>query len=112
MKKDDISIGIDEFGKSAPYKEIYENEFIPKQNCVNYSKIKKIIFSKFMEKIRSFNESLDIKDKRVILRTDLNVPIIKNVIQDETRIDLIIPFVQSLLKKKGKDNINFSSWET
>ena len=55
-----------------------------------------------MEKIRSFNESLDIKDKRVILRTDLNVPIIKNVIQDETRIDLIIPFVQSLLKKKAK----------
>ena len=55
-----------------------------------------------MEKIRSFNESLDIKNKRVILRTDLNVPIIKNVIQDETRIDLIIPFVQSLLRKKAK----------
>ena len=55
-----------------------------------------------MEKIRSFNESLDIKNKRVILRTDLNVPIIKNVIQDETRIDLIIPFIQSLLKKRQR----------
>ena len=24
LKKDDIAIGIDKFGKSAPYKEIYE----------------------------------------------------------------------------------------
>ena len=24
LKKDDVAIGIDEFGKSAPYKEIYE----------------------------------------------------------------------------------------
>ena len=55
-----------------------------------------------MEKIRSFNESLDIKNKRVILRSDLNVPIIKNVIQDETRIDLIIPFCSEFVKKKAK----------
>ena len=25
LKKDDIAIGIDKFGKSAPYKEIYED---------------------------------------------------------------------------------------
>ena len=30
-----------------------------------------------MEKIRSFNDKIDIKNKRVILRSDFNVPIIK-----------------------------------
>ena len=53
-----------------------------------------------MEKIKSFNESINIKNKRVILRSDFNVPIIKGEIQDSTRIDLSIPFVKSLLEKK------------
>ena len=55
-----------------------------------------------MEKIKSFNESINIKNKRVILRSDFNVPIIKGEIQDSTRIDLSIPFVKSLLEKKAK----------
>ncbi len=55
-----------------------------------------------MEKIRSFSDSLDIKNKRVILRSDFNVPILKEIIQDKTRIDLSIPFIQNLLKKNAK----------
>ena len=51
-----------------------------------------------MEKIRSFNENIDIKNKMVILRSDFNVPIINEVIQDKTRINLSIPFIQSLKK--------------
>ena len=55
-----------------------------------------------MEEIRSFNENIDIKNKRVILRSDFNVPIINEVIQDKTRINLSIPFIQNLLKRQAK----------
>ena len=55
-----------------------------------------------MEKIRSFNDNIDIKNKRVILRSDFNVPIINEVIQDKTRINLSIPFIENLLKKQAK----------
>ena len=55
-----------------------------------------------MGKIRSFNDNIDVKNKRVILRSDFNVPIINGVIQDETRINLSIPFIQNLLKKQAK----------
>ncbi len=55
-----------------------------------------------MEKIRSFNENIDIKNKRVILRSDFNVPIINEIIQDNTRINLSIPFIQNLLKREAK----------
>ena len=55
-----------------------------------------------MEKIRSFSESIDVTNKRVILRADFNVPIFNEIIQDKTRIDLSIPFIQNLLKKKAK----------
>ena len=55
-----------------------------------------------MEKIRSFNEKINVENKRVILRLDFNVPIIKQLIQDKTRIDLSIPFIQNLLKRNAK----------
>ena len=55
-----------------------------------------------MEKIRSFSESIDVTNKRIILRADFNVPILNEIIQDKTRIDLSIPFIQNLLKKKAK----------
>ena len=55
-----------------------------------------------MEKIRSFSEKVDIENKRVILRSDFNVPIKNKIIQDKTRINLSIPFIQNLLEKKAK----------
>ena len=62
-----------------------------------------------MEKIRSFSESIDIKNKRVILRSDFNVPISNELIQDKTRIDLSIPFIQNLLKREAKVLLIFAS---
>ena len=55
-----------------------------------------------MRKIRSFDDSIDIENKRIILRSDFNVPIINELIQDKTRIDLSITFIQNLLKRKAK----------
>ena len=55
-----------------------------------------------MKNIKFFDEKLDVKNKKIILRTDFNVPIINNEIKEKTRIDLIIPFIQKLLSKKAK----------
>ncbi len=55
-----------------------------------------------MDKIRSFNQNINVKNKRVILRSDFNVPIFNEKIQDKTRIDLSIPFIQDLLKREAK----------
>ena len=55
-----------------------------------------------MEKIRSFDKNINIENKKVILRTDFNVPIKSGLIQDKTRIDLSIPFIENLLKRKAK----------
>ena len=55
-----------------------------------------------MKKIREFTEKVDVKNKRVLLRSDFNVPVFKEEIQDKTRIDLSIPFIQNLLKRKAK----------
>ncbi len=55
-----------------------------------------------MEKIISFNDNINIENKRVLLRSDFNVPILNQVVQDKTRINLSIPFIKSLLKNKAK----------
>ncbi len=55
-----------------------------------------------MKKIRSFDDDINIENKRVILRSDFNVPIMEELIQDKTRIDLSLPFIQKLLKRKAK----------
>ena len=44
----------------------------------------------------------NLKDKMVILRLDLNVPIKNGIIKDETRINKILPIIDFLLKKKSK----------
>jgi len=55
-----------------------------------------------MEKIRSFSDKIDIKNKRIILRSDLNVPIKNKAIQDNTRINLSIPLIKNLLEREAK----------
>ena len=55
-----------------------------------------------MEKIKVFNENVNIENKKVILRSDFNVPIIDDTIQDKTRINLSIPFIKNLLMRKAK----------
>ena len=55
-----------------------------------------------MDKINFFPENLDIQNKKIILRLDLNVPLKDKIIQDETRIKLCLPFIKKLIEKKAK----------
>ena len=55
-----------------------------------------------MGEINFFPEDLEIKDLKIILRLDLNVPIKNKVITDDTRISLCLPFINRLIEKKAK----------
>ncbi len=44
----------------------------------------------------------NLRDKRILLRLDLNVPLKNGIITDETRIDKILPIINFLLEKKSK----------
>ena len=44
----------------------------------------------------------NLKDKNILLRLDLNVPLKNKVITDQTRIDKILPVIDFLIKKKSK----------
>ena len=55
-----------------------------------------------MGEINFFPDNLEIKNKKVILRLDLNVPIKNKIIKDDTRINLCLPFINTLIKKKQK----------
>jgi phosphoglycerate kinase len=55
-----------------------------------------------MDKINFFPDNLDIQNKKIILRLDLNVPLKDKIIQDDTRIVSCLPFIKRLVKKKAK----------
>jgi phosphoglycerate kinase len=55
-----------------------------------------------MDKINFFPDNLEIQDKKIILRLDLNVPIKNRTIEDETRVTLCLPFIKKLIEKKAK----------
>ncbi len=55
-----------------------------------------------MDKINFFPDNLNIRNKRVILRLDLNVPMKDKIITDYTRITLCLPFIKKLIDKKAK----------
>ena len=55
--------------------------------------------------IKYLPKDLDIKDKKVIVRLDLNVPLKDKKIQDYTRILLTLPLLNNLVKKKAKVTI-------
>ena len=55
-----------------------------------------------MKGIKFFNDQVVVNNKLVILRLDLNVPIKDKKIQDFTRIDLCLPLIKKLSKKKAK----------
>ena len=55
-----------------------------------------------MPEIRYFPKDLNIENKTVLLRLDLNVPINNKKIQDDTRIIQSLPFLNHLVKKKAK----------
>ena len=55
-----------------------------------------------MSGIKYFPKDLNIKNKTILLRVDLNVPLKNKEIQDATRISLILPFLNDLIKRKSK----------
>ncbi len=55
-----------------------------------------------MDKINFFPDNLDVQNQKIILRLDLNVPIIEKRITDDTRIRLCLPFIKRLVEKKAK----------
>ena len=52
--------------------------------------------------IKYFPEYLNIQNKTLILRLDLNVPLQDKKIQDHTRITLVLPFIKELVNKGAK----------
>jgi phosphoglycerate kinase len=52
--------------------------------------------------MKKIEDKEDLSGKKVLLRLDLNVPLQNGEIQDETRINKIIPTLKFLLKKKSK----------
>ena len=55
-----------------------------------------------MGEINFFPDNLEIANKKIILRLDLNVPIKDQQIKDDTRINLCLPFIKKLIEKKQK----------
>ena len=52
--------------------------------------------------MRSILNKKNLKNKRILLRLDLNVPLKREVITDATRIDKILPTLNFLIKEKAK----------
>ncbi len=52
--------------------------------------------------MNNIKDHANLKDKKILLRLDLNVPLKNGVITDHTRIDKILPIVHFLLKKNSK----------
>ena len=55
-----------------------------------------------MSKIKYFPKNLEVQNKSIILRLDLNVPLSKKKIQDTSRILASLPLLKDLIKKKAK----------
>ena len=55
-----------------------------------------------MGKLKALDENLNLTDKRVILRVDLNVPMQGGQVTDKSRINKIIPIIKEFINKKAK----------
>ena len=55
-----------------------------------------------MSKIKYFPENLEVQNKTIILRLDLNVPLGEKKIKDTSRILASLPLLKDLIKKKAK----------
>ena len=55
-----------------------------------------------MGEISFFPDNLEVKNKKIILRLDFNVPLKDRTIKDDTRINLCLPFINQLIEKKAK----------
>ena len=50
--------------------------------------------------MKNIKDQVDLSNKKILLRLDLNVPLKNGIITDQTRIDKILPIINFLLKKK------------
>ncbi len=55
-----------------------------------------------MDGIKYFPNNINIEEKSIILRLDLNVPVKNSKIQDFTRINLALPLLKDLINRKAK----------
>ena len=55
-----------------------------------------------MSDLKIFTNDLVIENKRIIVRLDLNVPIKKSQVGDDTRIKVIMPLIKELIQRKSK----------
>ena len=52
--------------------------------------------------MKNIREETNLRDKKILLRLDLNVPLINNKITDSTRIDKILPTLNFLITQNAK----------
>ena len=55
-----------------------------------------------MSDLKIFSKDIVVNNKRVIVRLDLNVPISNSKIDDDTRIQIVTPFINKLIENKAK----------
>jgi len=55
-----------------------------------------------MGKLKALDNNLNLAEKRIILRVDLNVPMLKGKVTDKSRINKVIPIIKEFTKKKAK----------
>ena len=46
--------------------------------------------------------NVDVSNKVVILRADLNIPLVNGVVQDQTRLERLMPTINFLLENQSK----------
>ena len=55
-----------------------------------------------MGKLKALDQNLNLTDKRIILRIDLNVPMQEGKVTDKSRIKKITPIIKEFIKRKTK----------
>ena len=55
-----------------------------------------------MGKLKALDNNLNLTEKRIILRVDLNVPMLEGKVTDKSRIKKVIPIIKEFTKKKAK----------
>ena len=48
-----------------------------------------------MKKIKFFSTDINVREKTILIRLDLNVPFNDKKISDTTRIDFVLPFLKN-----------------